>query len=564
MRKFEQVNEIYFHPKVPSMNENSEKIQKLQERMRLLIQKQNNFVVELRELRNEVKLLKSDGSPQAEKVIDKSTQTQLSNDYLVREKVSVPEKEPRFELPKVNFDFEKFIGENLVSKLGILITIIGVVIGAKYSIENELISPLTRIILGYLTGVGLMGVGIKLKEKYKSYSAVLVSGAIAIMYFITFAAYSFYAIFPQLVAFLLMLLFTIFTVIAAISYDKQVIAHIGLIGAYAVPFFLSNGSGDMLTFFTYITIINVGILAISYKKYWKKLYYAAFGQTWLIYLFWLLFNAQMSQHFNIAFTFGTVFFALFYVTFLVYKMTKKEVFDKSTVIILLLNSFIYFGVGYFIIERTGSWQDYLGLFTVANALVHFGVGSFIYKQDLYDKNLFYLIVGLVLVFITIAIPVQLDGNWVTLIWTGEAALLFWIGRTKGVSFYEKSSYILLSLGFLSICQDWDSGYYSSYIYDLKSNLLPIFNVQFLSSVLFIAAFIFINKVHQNKAYTSLFAPNTFSSKVVSIGLFSILILSIYFALRIEINAYFTHLHEPQKLVLRQMILTTLIIITIII
>jgi uncharacterized membrane protein len=537
------------------MSENQDRIKELQDKMGLLIKKQNKFIVELRALRDEINQLKAEGSAsQVEKVITKTAQTKDFDAHLKPEDHYVPsvpnahsKAESVAEEFKPKFDYEKFIGENLVSKLGILITIIGVVIGAKYSIDNNLINPVTRIILGYITGIGLMGFGIKLKEKYENYSAVLVSGAIAIMYFITFAAYSFYDIFPQLVAFLLMVMFTIFTVIAAINYDKQVIAHIGLVGAYAVPFFLSNGSGDMLTFFSYITIINVGILAIAYKKYWKKLYYAAFAQTWLIYLGWLLFDARLSEYFGVAFTFATIFFILFYLTFLAYKVAKKETFDKSTVVILLLNSFIYYGAGYFILDETSGWHNYVGLFTVANALLHFSVGSFIKKQDLYDKNLFYLIVGLVLVFITIAIPVQLDGNWVTLLWIAEAALLFWIGRTKAVPFYEKASYVLILLGFLSICEDWETGYYASYIRETTSSVLPIFNIQFLTSVLFAAALVFINKVHHDKAYKTHLSEDNSYKQIINIGLFSILLLSVYFTFQREISAYFSHQYENTKI-----------------
>src|SRR5687768_6296558 len=88
--------------------------------------------------------------------------------------------------------FEKFIGENLISKLGIAILVIGVAIGAKYAIDNNLISPLTRIILGYVMGFGLIGFAIKLKPKYLDFSAVLMSGGMAVMYFITYFAYTEY------------------------------------------------------------------------------------------------------------------------------------------------------------------------------------------------------------------------------------------------------------------------------------------------------------------------------------------------------------------------------------
>ena len=63
-------------------------------------------------------------------------------------------------------NMEKFIGENLISKIGVVITVIGVAIDAKYSIGNNLISPLTRIILGYLSSVVLLCIGMKLKTNY--------------------------------------------------------------------------------------------------------------------------------------------------------------------------------------------------------------------------------------------------------------------------------------------------------------------------------------------------------------------------------------------------------------
>ena len=151
---------------------------------------------------------------------------------------------------------------------------------------------MTRIILGYLTEAGLLGFGMKLKKKYENYSAVLVSGAIAIMYFITYSAFSFYDLIPQVIAFVLMVVFTAFTVVAAINYNKQVIAHIGLVGAYAVPFLLSEGSGKVAILFSYMAIINVGILFIAFKKYWKPLYYSSFGLTWLMYFYGMYQNTK--------------------------------------------------------------------------------------------------------------------------------------------------------------------------------------------------------------------------------------------------------------------------------
>lgn len=449
--------------------------------------------------------------------------------------------------PKSKSSIEKFVGENLLNKIGIIITVIGVAIGAKYSIENDLISPLTRIILGYLTAIALLGFGIKLKKNYESYSAVLVSGAIVILYFITFFAYTFYDLIPQIFAFVLMVVFTIFTIVAAISYNRQIIAHLGLVGAYAVPFLLSNDSGRVEILFSYIAIINIGILITAFKKYWKSLYYFAFIFTWLIFASWFIFEYNADSDFTVALSFLSLFFIIFYITFLAYKMVKKEAYGVSDIIMLLANSFIFYAFGYAIISSTESGGDFLGIFTLSNAIIHFIVAALIYKQSLGDKSLFYLASGLVLVFITITIPVQLDGNWVTLLWAGLAALLFWLGRTKAITVYENLSYPLMFLAFFSLLQDWSYTYNYYYFNSEVQTQLPLLNINFLTSLLFIAAFAFIVFISKKMIYTSALKEGGFWRKTLSFSIPAILILVIYFAFRLEIESYFSWLLQDSEL-----------------
>ena len=541
------------------MTESNEKINQLLEKLETLVKKQDDFSREINVLRFELNKLKNaEQNIALDKAKVKAVVTAMDTDFSVKNEhaPSVFQtfqhqaiEEPRRQAvtsenksPKGKSDLERFIGENLINKIGIAITVIGVAIGAKYSIENDLISPLTRIILGYLFGLGLLGFGIQLKSKYENYSAVLVSGAMAIMYFITYAAYGFYDLIPQIMGFMLMLIFTVFTVIAAINYNRQIIAHIGLVGAYAVPFLLSDGSGKVAVLFSYMTILNIGILAIAIKKYWKPLYYVSFGFTWLIFLSWYVSKYQTSEHFGLALAFLSIFFSIFYLTFLAYKLLQKEKFVVDDIILILVNSFVSYGIGYAILDSHKTGGQLLGLFTLGNALVHFIVGVIIYRQKLADKNIHYLIAGLVLVFITVTIPVQLDGNWVTLLWAGEAALLFWIGRTKNVAFYEKLSYPLMLLAFFSIIQDW-SHVYNTYNPEIPSTRITLlFNINFLTSILFIAAFVFINILNRNKNYSSLFESSKGLLKIISFSIPAILLVTIYYAFKMEIANYWNQLY----------------------
>lgn len=545
-----------------NMTDNNDKINQLLYKLESLLKRQDDFSREINSLRAEIHRLKISETEQTTKNEEvKLDQPVFATDFEIKKEnitadYQATQKQTAKEQPKQTFtpinkppkgksDLEKFIGENLINKIGIAITVIGVAIGTKYSIENDLISPLTRIILGYMFGLGLLGFAIKLKAKYENYSAVLVSGAMAIMYFITYFAYGFYNLIPQIMAFALMLIFTVFTVVAAINYNRQIIAHIGLVGAYTVPFLLSEGSGKVAVLFTYMAIINIGILSIAFKKYWKPLYFVSFGLTWLIFMSWYVTKYQTNEHFGLALIFISLFFVIFYLTFLAYKLLQKEKFVIDDIILLMINSFVFYGIGYSILDNHQTGSQLLGLFTLINAVAHFLASVIIYRQKLADRNIHYLIAGLVLVFITIAIPVQLDGNWVTLMWAGEAALLFWIGRTKNVSFYEKLSYPLMLLAFFSILQDW------GYVYDTynsenpTSRITAIINVNFLTSILFIAAFALINIL--NKNYPSYLETQKGIFKAFHFAIPAILIFTIYYAFRMEIATYWNQLYTDSSI-----------------
>jgi hypothetical protein len=133
-----------------------------------------------------------------------------------------------------------------------------------------------------------------------------------------------------------------------------------------------------------------------------------------------------------------------------------------------------------------------------------------------------------LVFVTITIPVQLSGNWITLLWTGEALLLFWIGRKKQFPIYEFLSYPLILLSFISLSYDW--------IYLRNHEVIPVFNVHCLTSVLFIAAFSWITILNRKNA-----APVSVHLdfyKILSYIIPIILIFTAYTTFRLEIFHYY--------------------------
>jgi hypothetical protein len=453
-----------------------------------------------------------------------------------------------------SFNFEEFIGGKLISIIGIIILVIGLGIGVKYAIDRDLINPLTRIILAYVAGGILLAIALKLKKDFKAFSAILLSGGMASLYFTTFAAYSMYNLFPQMMAFVIMVVFTAFTVFAATVYGLEIIGIIGLVGAYTVPMLLSNGSGKIQVMFTYMLIINSGILILSFKKYWQILNHVAFGFTWLIVIGWIAGKFDYTVHTPMVMIFSFLFFLIFYISNMSYKILKQEKFNVTDIVRLLSNSFIFFGIGYGIMDND-LYRDYLGIFTLANATIHLVFSYIVFKNKLLDRKLFYLLIAMVLTFITIAVPVQLEGNWVTLFWSAEASLLFIIGRYKNVRFYEWLGAIMISLSVFSLMDDWNHSYYKSdYYSELFKYWSPVFNIHFFTALFFLTALGSIVFVHRKK---TLMNEGVKPHKIYFIFNYlfpAVFLLLSYLTFSNELNAIFTskyqlsHISVPSKTV----------------
>ena len=466
------------------------------------------------------------------------TFTPKANPFAPKKKVRNP-----FE-PKQPTNWERFIGENLFSKIGIVIIIIGVFIGVKYSIQHNLISPAMRLVLGYLMGIGLFVTGAMLKKKYESFSAILVSGAMTIFYFVTFIAYAVFGYFPQSLAFVLMFLFTAFTVLASLSYNQVVIAIIGLVGGYAVPFLLSNNSGQVEILFAYTAIINIGVLILSFYKQWRSLYISALFLTWLL-LFSTWASAYQYDDFIPYFVFNLVTFLTFYVAFIAQKIHRVQELEAVDVLLFLFSSLSFYAMGvWLILDYYPNNRTFVAMFTLLNAVFHFLVGYYFHLKKAPSQALKYLVLVLALSFATLVIPIQFKGTWITIFWIAEAALLFGFGRTKKMPVYERISYAVVILATFSLLIDWGKGSYSIFdMEDASAYITPFANLLFITGLLYsvaVGAMAYINDKYKetgtlNKVLSFLF------------NIFSVLILYCTFYREISVFCDMRALHQDPEI-----------------
>ena len=341
---------------------------------------------------------------------------------------------------------EHLIGLKLIHIVGIVVLVIGISIGVKYAIDRALITEGARIVLAYAAGALLYFLSWRLQKKYTAFSAILFSGAMASLYFTTFAAFVYYALFPFALAFAVMIALTLFTTYQALRYNRQEIALLGLVGAYGIPFLISRNTGDPALLFTYIAIINTAVVFLSYKRQWLSVSYAAQIITWLLLLGWTLTKYSPADR-NTALFFAALFLVLFTVHTLLPGILQKKPLAAWQAQQVLYNNIIF----YFVLQAVFTQgQDFVPMVSAVVCLLAavqaFAIHSLFPEEALLKRMLMLFAATLVVVFIAH----QWDGLLVTLLWLALAVGLFAGGIFWTASWLRLASIVLMGLTLLKL------------------------------------------------------------------------------------------------------------------
>jgi uncharacterized membrane protein len=222
---------------------------------------------------------------------------------------------PKVSLPSINW--EQFMGVKLFAWIGGLALFLGLAFFVKYSFDNNLISPELRVALGYLIGAGLLVGGLVLTgRKYSVLGQTLCATGVLVLYANIFASHAYYHLIGVIPAFALMALVTAVAFLLAVRLDAQVVAILGLLGGFLTPVLLSTGKDNPLGLFSYIALLDVGLIAVVTRKRWNYLVLLAAAGTLLMQIAWTFQFFAVTKAF-IAMSVFLGFEALFLLAFVV-------------------------------------------------------------------------------------------------------------------------------------------------------------------------------------------------------------------------------------------------------
>jgi len=315
-------------------------------------------------------------------------------------------------------DFEFDIAANWFAIIGIIAIVIAVVFFLKFAFDNRLIGPVGQVSIGIFFGIVLIFAGEFLRDKFHKYSQIISGGGVVVLYLSVWAAYGVFKLISVPTTLISQSFITLLSALLAIRYSAVNIAVLGVIGAFATPLLLGKGFDNQVILMSYIVILNLGVLSVAFFKNWRELNITTFAGTYIVVLFWIS-SFYKEEKFLLTFSFLTFIFLIFAMTLFIYDFFYKKEAEESDVILMLLNGFAYFGIGYFLITGT-VYKDTIGFFAFGLSAFYFILGYLCYEKFRESSYLTLGFLGISIVFLTLAVPLQVKKNLITIAWAVEA------------------------------------------------------------------------------------------------------------------------------------------------
>ena len=438
-----------------------------------------------------------------------------------------PEPPPQPPTPEPPPSLNAFEIESIIGRRGVGWAAIGLILFAtafflKYAFDNRWIGEVGRVAIGISFGIAMSLAGFRYRRKgWRVFSQILTAGGIVLLYLSTYAAFGYYHLVGQKTAFFFLALLIAEAAAIALIYNAPAIAIMALIGGFLTPVLLHSGRDQYRTFFTYLVALDVGALALL--KHWRGLSSVAYFGTQI--LFWLWYDQNYHHQKRTAvLVFQTSIFLIFLLAHLIRELLGRGIATIEDALLVVVNPFVFFATAYHLLNPTH--HDWMGAFAIGMALLYAGAAQVLLRRKVRSRREILLLIAVALTFVTIAIPIQLSSNWITIAWAVQGLAILWAALEIRSTRLRAHAFALFGLAFFKLLF-WDTPY------GYRPTFIPIFNRYFLSSLTVIACFLGAIYLFERAKKRKLF--DTGLSTIV-VGLAAA--LAFWFVISVETHTYF--------------------------
>ncbi len=337
-------------------------------------------------------------------------------------------------------DWEWLVGGNWLARVGTLALIIGIGFFLKLAFDNDWIGEIGRIVMGLAVGAALLAGGELWARRYPAWAQATTGGGISILYLSIYAAHILYDLVPATTALLLSSLVTLAAAALALRHDARAVAVLGILGGFATPLFLADRLPGHWEVLAYVLMLDLGVLALAIARNWRWFTLLALFGSLALFGFWY---EELNPNLVLAQVGITLIFLIFVGATTLFHLLRRRTPHLLDQCLIVLNGMAYFGISYAILSD--EYRAWMGGFTLLLALFYglSGYGILARYPEQVRLSLFNL--GMALVFLTIAVPVQFDGPWVTIFWAAQMVVLVWLSFLLRMPQLRWAAFVILAL-----------------------------------------------------------------------------------------------------------------------
>jgi uncharacterized membrane protein len=333
---------------------------------------------------------------------------------------AVKQQSPIFRLIR-----EYFTGGNTLVRAGIVVLFFGVAFLLRYLAEHSHLPIELRLSAVACGALALLVLGWRLRSKRPGYALALQGGAIGILYLTVFSALRLYSLLTPTTAFALLAVLSALSAVLAVLQGSMAVALLGVTGGFLAPFLASTGAGNHITLFSYFVVLNGAIVGIAWFRSWRLLNLAGFAFTFVLGTVWGVLQYR-PQDFASTEPFLVMFF-VFYVAIAILYSTRQAPTLHGYIdgTIIFGTAIAAFGLQAAMLHDQRLALAYSALTVSA---LYLALAWVLHRRRGESQRLLVeAFTALGVAFLTLAIPLALNGRWSGASWALEGAALIWVG-----------------------------------------------------------------------------------------------------------------------------------------
>ena len=194
-------------------------------------------------------------------------------------------------------EVESAIGKRWLTWSGIALVFLSAVFLLKYAYDQDwlgrVITPPIRVAGLGLVALGMVAGGLRLvRRQMPALGHGLAGGGVAMAYLAVYGGFSPALrlapepLFSGTIAFGLMAMVTALGMTMAVRADAISLAIAAVVGGFATPVLIDTGGGSREALFTYLLLLDLGVLGAAWFRQWRALDAVAFAGTSLVVFGW--------------------------------------------------------------------------------------------------------------------------------------------------------------------------------------------------------------------------------------------------------------------------------------